>query len=144
MSKIELDDLVLIAEKLSEELSFYRGKKIFLTGGTGFFGKWILEAINYLNSISNLDLKIVVLSRNPNKFQCQYPHLCKDKNISFLEGDIRNFTFPGEKFDYIIHAATDASATVNRTNPELMRSTIMDGARHITEFANYIKCQINS
>ena len=41
----------------------------------------------------------------------------------------------------IIHAATDASAELNKSNPELMHSTIMDGTKRICEFAEKVHCK---
>lgn len=106
-----------------------------------FFGKWLLESIIFLNENYNLNLSATILSRSPDKFRESAPWLFKYDNINFIEGDVRNFTCEGVEFDYIIHAATDASVLLNRTNPSLMRSTIIDGARRICEFASQVNCK---
>ncbi|WP_236727780.1 NAD-dependent epimerase/dehydratase family protein [Aliivibrio fischeri] len=138
---INKNDLELISDKVESSFGLFKNKNIFITGGTGFFGKWLLEAILYLNLKRNLNITVTLLSRDPERFKNNYPHLCSSDNISFIKGDVRDFPFPNEYFNYIIHAATEASSTLNKENPSLMRSTIMDGAKHICNFANTVKCE---
>ncbi len=100
-------------------------KRIFLTGGTGLFGKWLLDFLQAL------EVKVVILSRNP----AQFPELGKNSNITFIQGDVRNFSFPSGHFDYVIHAATEASVKLNQENPDEMVSVIVDGTRRVLEFS---------
>ncbi len=136
-----LDDLKLIADKLARDFEFYRKKKIFITGGTGFFGKWLLETFIYLNENHSLNVSLTILSRSPEKFKKNCPHLFSHENFRFIQGDVRHLQDLEEDFDLIIHAATDASAELNRSNPELMRSTIMEGTKKICDFAKKVKCK---
>ena len=139
--KVEIKDLELIEKHLTPYLSFLRDKKLFITGGTGFFGKWILEAIIYLNKKVNLNLKVLVLSRTPDKFKINYPHLCRDTKIEFIKGDIQELDIPLFDVDYIIHAATDVSSIIERKNSELTRKTILNGSKKITDYANKVDCK---
>ena len=107
-------------------------KKIFLTGGTGFFGKSILAALK--NGILP-HTEFVILSRDPERFAKQYPELTGLSNVRFHAGDVRDFTFPEEKFDLVFHAATPAVTTLP---PGEMRSIILDGTRRVLNFAQ--KC----
>lgn len=138
---ISEDDLRLISKQVDIVKPFYKNKRIFLTGGTGFFGKWILEAFLYLNQHSGLNVSITVLSRNPSVFSDNYEHLYNCKYFDFIKGDIRSFKYPEGTFDLIIHAATDASPKLNKENPELMRSTILDGAKYLCEFSKKSQCK---
>lgn len=103
-------------------------KKIFLTGGTGFFGKSILAA---LKSGLLPETEFIILSRNPEAFCRCYPELTGRPNVRFHAGDVRDFTFPGEKFDIVFHAATPAVTTLP---PGEMRSIIIDGTRRVLDF----------
>jgi dTDP-glucose 4,6-dehydratase len=82
-----------------------RDKRIFLSGGTGFFGAWLLESLAYCNRRLNLDFTATVLSRDPEAFARRMPHLAGDSLIRLLKGDVRDFVFPGENYDFVIHAA---------------------------------------
>ena len=62
------DDLAHILRHASAELEGLRGKSLFLTGGTGFFGKWLLAALGYADVELGLGLGVTVLSRDPDAF----------------------------------------------------------------------------
>jgi dTDP-glucose 4,6-dehydratase len=111
---------------------------LFLTGGTGFFGKSILQGL--LDGRFNAGC-LTILSRHPQSFIDSNPQLRLLKNLSFIEGDIRTFAFPKEKFDFILHAATPASATLEQQNPDEMRSIIVDGTRHVLDLAKQCACK---
>ena len=138
--KIDIRDLELISSELKVEFHQLKNKKIFLTGGTGFFGKWLLETFIYLNKKYHLNVHVTILSRYPERFRASFPYLYENEMFSFIAGDIKKTNDLNEEFDFIIHAATDASAELNRTNPELMYATIMEGAKSICELAKKVKC----
>lgn len=111
---------------------------LFLTGGTGFFGKSILHELADAQLSIN---RLTILSRNPKAFLNAYPHFSRIPNLSFVQGDIRTFSFPKEKFDAIIHAATPASATLEQHDPDEMYSIVVDGTRHVLDFAKQCECK---
>ncbi len=112
-----------------------KGKKIFLSGGTGFFGKSILSMRKrgFLT-----DTELVILSRNPQPFAGENPEFDGISGIRFIQGDIRSFPFPEEDFDYIIHAAAPSGTPVS---PEEERSIILDGTARIIRFARQSQVQ---
>lgn len=105
------------------------GKRIFLTGGTGFFGKCLLSFFQTLAT------DVVVLSRNPTVFLAQFPMFANSPNITFVQGDIRDFSFPDGRFDYVMHAATEAGTKLEHENPAEMQSVIEDGTRRVLQFS---------
>jgi len=128
----DLDRIFLHTEGLWEEL---RGKCIFITGGTGFFGRWLLESFAWMNDSLNLNASALVLTRDYDTFQENAPQLAANPAIKFLAGDVRNFIFPEGEFTHIIHAATAASGKLNDEYPLLMFDTIIEGTRHTLDFA---------
>ena len=106
-------------------------RRIFITGGTGFFGKSLLAA---WRDQPRPECELTILSRNPERFLLKFPEFSALPHVRFLKGDVRNFTFPAEPFDEVIHAATPASATLEQENPEEMYSIIVDGTRHVIDF----------
>ncbi len=128
----DLDDILDSTSGLWEEL---RSQQIFITGGTGFFGCWLLESLIWANDKLGLNVKIVVLTRSHDSFRKKATHLANHSSIEFIIGDITSFDFPKGNFSHIIHAATEASARLNQENPLLMFDTIIQGTRHTLEFA---------
>ena len=128
----DLDHILDHTRDLWEQV---RGKRVFVTGGTGFFGCWLLESFCWANDHLDLNASVTVLTRNPQIFTRKAPHLAAHPAIRLYVGDVRSFDFPSGEFSYIVHAATEANAQLNRENPLLMLDTIVKGTRHTLEFA---------
>ena len=128
----DLEAIRSATESLWDEM---RGQHLFLTGGTGFFGTWLVESFCHLNRELGLDARVTVLSRDPAKFSAKCPHLVTDPAVTMFTGDVRNFVFPDGEFRYVIHAATEASLKQSQEQPLEMLTTILDGTRHTLEFA---------
>ena len=112
-------------------------KRLFITGGTGFFGKSMLDYRLRHPEWEWSRCEWVVLSRSPDKFVAESPRLANQAGVSFVAGDVRDFALPQGHFDAIIHAATSAVTTL----PDVeMTSVIVDGARRIVEFAKTASC----
>jgi dTDP-glucose 4,6-dehydratase len=134
-------DLDHILEHTRDLWSELRGERIFITGGTGFFGCWLLESLLWANDRLDLDCGVTVLSRSPELFQTKAPHLAGHKSVSLMQGDVRTFKFPDGKFRHIIHAATQSSVKLNTENPLQMLDTIVEGTRHTLEFAKICRAE---
>ena len=137
MKRLPIEDLEHIYQNTQDIWDSFRGKSIFLTGGTGFFGKWLLESFIYINEKLDLKAKITTLTRNPESFLNDFPFYNNYKNtVRFVKGDILTYDFNLEdKFHFIIHAATAASESLNKSNPLLMMDTITVGTRKVLDFA---------
>ena len=128
----------LLYSKIEASFHALKNKKIFLTGGTGFFGKSLLELIS---RHPNHNFDLVILSRDPDFFRQQNSTFKNIKNIRFHKGDITNFSFPDETFDYILHFATPADAQLNVEQPLLMTNIIVEGMKHLLNFAVHCKAK---
>ncbi|HEX3718911.1 MAG TPA: NAD-dependent epimerase/dehydratase family protein [Verrucomicrobiae bacterium] len=132
MLSADLDHILDHTRPLWEEL---RGRRIFVTGGTGFFGCWLLESFAWANERLSLGAQMVVLTRNLQSFGAKAPHLSRRSDIHFHIGDVRDFKFPEGAFSHVIHAATEASAKLNDESPLLMLDTIIEGTRRALDFS---------
>lgn len=130
----DLDFILNSTAALWEEM---RGANLFITGGTGFFGCWILESFLWANEKLNLRASATILTRNPAAFEKKAAHLARNPAINFITGDIGSFEFPENNFDFIIHAATDV---YNQVAPLETVDTIVEGTRRVLEFAK--KCKV--
>ena len=128
----DLDDVLSRTESLWGDL---RGGRILITGATGFFGCWLLESFAWANRKLNLGAKAVALSRHPGTLQQKAPHLVNDASIVWHAADVRDHKFPAAPFSHVIHAATEASATLNQEMPMVMFDTIVEGTRQTLRFA---------
>jgi dTDP-glucose 4,6-dehydratase len=109
MSRALADDLDHILEHTRSMWEELRGNRIFITGGTGFFGCWLLESFTWANERLSLNANAVVLTRDPARFRRKAPHLAADKAVDLLEGDVRSFSYPEGEFTHIVHAATESA-----------------------------------
>jgi nucleoside-diphosphate-sugar epimerase len=128
-------DLDLILEQTAEFWKEVKDQRIFITGGSGFFGCWLLESFVWANRKMNLQAKAVILSRHDNPLKNKAPHLAADPALTFHLGEVSSFGFPHGSFSLVIHAAAAASARLNEENPLLMFDTVVQGTRRTLEFA---------
>ena len=109
---------------------------LFITGGTGFFGRWLLESLHLANQVHQLDLAVTVLTRDPLRFQRQAPILTADPAFTLLAGDVRNFVFPTGNYTHIVHlATTSAHETFAGEDPLSKFDTLVLGTRRVLDFA---------
>ena len=141
MMKLAISDLDHILEHTRDLWDELRGANLFITGGTGFFGCWILESFLHANRILDVKAHASVLTRRPAAVKQALPHLMLDPAVTLLEGDVRNFEFPHTKYSHVIHAATEASVKLNVENPLLMLDTIVEGTNHTLDFAKSCKAK---
>lgn len=113
--------------------------KLLLTGGTGFFGRALLRhqlTIAAESIAEATELSIIVLSRDPDRFQAAYPEFSALPGISFHQGDIQDRdSLPwGQSFSHVLHAATD-STFGPRLTPLQRYKQIHDGTINILDLA---------
>lgn len=113
-----------------QELS---GKHLFITGGTGFFGLWLLTALRALH-FKGLDVRATVLSRDPRFFLSNNPQFCGQSWLEFVAGDVKSFSLSERRFDLLLHAATETSQAAH-AEPAKMLDNIYLGTRRVLELA---------
>jgi nucleoside-diphosphate-sugar epimerase len=106
-------------------------QSIFIAGGTGFIGKWLLATLIDANEKFSLDCRITVLSRDPGAFQRAWPAVAG--TVHWIAGDVRDFPITKQHFDVIVHAATDVASQLS---PQDVITTCFDGTRRVLELAS--------
>jgi nucleoside-diphosphate-sugar epimerase len=127
----DLDRVLAQTAGLWEEL---RHGRVFLTGGTGFFGCWLLETFLWATDHLGLDASIVVLTRDAGAFARKAPHLARHPAVTLHHGDVRTFEFVGGAFSHVIHAGTASASPVDGA---VMFDTIVTGTRRVIAFAQH-------
>jgi nucleoside-diphosphate-sugar epimerase len=103
------EDLDHARAVVGERWQGLKGQHIFLTGGTGFVGKWLLATLLDANRQLALGCRVTVLSRNTAAFSAQVPDLADSDAVELVQGDVRRIELPGRRFDRVVHAATDVA-----------------------------------
>ena len=132
LTGVDLDHVLLHA---TAPLQSLRGAHLLLTGGTGFFGKWLLETLLHANEVWQLNVQVTVLTRRPEQFALACPHLALAPGVTLLTGDVRDFACLDTSFTHVIHAATEASASLNESAPLQMFDVCVAGTRRVLELA---------
>ena len=136
------NDLDYIFDSIHTQIGELKNKSIFITGGTGFFGEWIVRSLLYFNEKLDLNIKIGLLTRSINRYILNHSNLYWDNpNIDLFQGDISNFKFPEKKYDYIIHGASTSSIEKFNGAESISRFLILsDGTKHLLDYA--VNCNV--
>ena len=114
------------------------GESIFITGGSGFIGSALLYSLIESNKRSNLNIKVTVLTRNISSFKIKHAEIVKSSFITMLEGDVRNFDFPKEKFSKLFHLATTSASETFKGEDQLRKyKTLVEGTERVLQFAAF-------
>lgn len=101
--------------------------KILMTGGTGFFGSWVLASFMALRD-AGVPIQMTVLSRQPDKFLDENPLFRKLGGLTFLSGDVGTAEVP-RGTTHVFHFAT--SPADRSGDEEALRRTIVDGTKRM-------------
>jgi nucleoside-diphosphate-sugar epimerase len=122
-----------------------RGRSVFITGGTGFFGRWLLESFAEANRRLKLEAHAVVLTRDPETFRARAAPLAADPAIQLVRGDVRTLNAAAvrprqgsptpDPCSFVIHAASETSVPANRDQPARVLETLGEGTRRLLDVA---------
>jgi dTDP-glucose 4,6-dehydratase len=137
----DLDHVMAHTQALWEEL---RGEAVFITGGTGFFGRWLLESFAEANRHLSLGAQAVVLTRDPDRFRRSAERLASNEFIQLVKGDVQTLdaeiiqsqlgSSAPDRFAHIIHGASETSEPANRNHPSKVLDTLFAGTRRTLDF----------
>ncbi len=82
-----------------------KNKSILITGANGLIGSYLIDYLSYLNSQKEYNIKIFAMSRSLEKLKNRF---FERPNLFYIEQDLNKPLSVDEKFDYIIHVASNA------------------------------------
>lgn len=109
-----------------------RGARLFVTGGTAFFGRWMLESFLKANDDFQLGAEATVLTRDPARFAAAAPHVVGHPAVTLHAGDVRTFSFPEAECTHVLHMATEAGPGMS---PLASFRTAVEGTERVLSFA---------
>ena len=125
----DLDHVLEHTEGLWEDL---RGERVFVTGGTGFFGGWMVETLLHADAKLGLGVKAVLLTRDPDRFRGAAPHVVAHPAVTTHRGNIRDLAIQGGAFSHVLHLATETELA---GDPTASFTTAVVGTTRVLELA---------
>ena len=134
--KIVKEDIAAIARGLKKEAKKLEGKTIFISGGGGFLGKYIVGVLCYLNDhVLKTPCRIISVDN----FITGQPHSHFNykgrPDVLEVWGDITQPLPIREPVHYILHAAGLASPVFYKKYPLETIESAVSGAKHLLELA---------
>ena len=107
------------------------GANILVTGATGLIGGCLVETL-MMNP--NLDYNVYAFGRNEERARTRFKDIANDMAFHFVKYDVMQPLQSDIRFDYIIHAASNASPNFFTQKPvEVIKSNI-DGVANLMEY----------
>lgn len=122
-----------IASLIAEDATRLAKSRLFLTGGTGFVGSWILEALRQVNDACGGRILTTVLTRDVVGWKQRRPHLADAIDVNAVAGDVLKADWQQQlpsDLDLLIHAAFDSGRRPGSLSPLQVLETILDGTRN--------------
>lgn len=118
--------------ELKEVLNFYNGKRIFLTGHTGFKGSWLLSLLDSVGA------NVTGYSLAPKTTPSLFSSLNLSNNITSVIGDIRDKekfqnAFNKCKPEFVFHMAAQPLVIESYKNPKETFDTNFSGTLNLLE-----------
>ena len=127
--RVPIEDLDKVLDAVGPHWERLRGKRLLLTGGTGFIGKWLLGTFLHANRKLDLSAQVVVLSRRPERFLNEFPELSDAPEVTWLSADVRDFAIEAASgCTFAVHAATDVVMT---SSPAEILDTCAAGTQRV-------------
>ncbi len=128
-------DLDAVLERAEADVRTLAQGRLFITGGTGFVGTWMLELLTWAARRLELDLRVVALTRSPDAWARRVPHLARSGIVTPVAGDVRTFAFPTGEFAAAVLGAASSDNAWTTAHPAEVVDTIETGTRRGLEFA---------
>jgi len=127
-------DVDLLISRCGVDSEIFRGKTIFITGGTGFFGVWMLSALATIKKRLDGDMRIVALSRDPLQFLARHPQSDLALGVEFITGDVKSFLLGDLRPNHLIHMATTNAEETCAGEDQLKKlETLYLGTKNVLE-----------
>lgn len=133
--RLDLAEVDRVVARAEADLRSLAGARLLLTGGTGFFGAWLVETLARADERFGLGARVIVVSRDPAAAVARVPRLAESRAIELLAGDARTLEAPRGEVTHVLHAAASSGTPLDDANALEMLDTVVLGTRRVLEIA---------
>ena len=127
------NDCATILEGQVEKLESLKNKSIFITGASGFVGKWVIELINFLNEKHSFNTEVHAFARTMKDTAEQHPNVFDKSWIRLIDGEIQSLSEIDINVSYVLHLAGSPDNRFHASNPVKMMNDITSGTGKVLE-----------
>lgn len=133
-NSIVYDDLQTVANaKLPWEM--LKNKTIMITGAAGFIGYYLTMAMLIRNDLFGDNIKVLALVRSKKKAKERFAGADNREDLTLIVQDVCQKIETEEKADFVIHAASQASAYFFENDPVGTIDANLSGTYNVLQYA---------
>lgn len=135
----DLKNIYIRGGKIWDDLNH---KTVFITGGTGLIGTYLVCFLIYLNEeVDDFDINIIIHSRDLGKIRNIYEQYYEKPYFKVITGDLRDSINLDCDVDYILHAGGMASPQYHNSMPADVITVNTLGTYHTLELGREKNCK---
>lgn len=131
MDKIQVEDCQKIGNLDFIDWDYFKNSTILITGSTGLIGSNLVNILAYNSEKKNLNIKLILPVRNPQKAKKLFTWKC----IDIIQYDIEKEIFIEKYVDYIVHLASPTNSKIFTDKPVDTMLANIEGIRVLLDWA---------
>jgi nucleoside-diphosphate-sugar epimerase len=134
-NRILSEDIEAIVSGAEVDWNIFSGKRVLITGASGFLPAYLVETLLHLQMKGNIDVQVTALVRNRESFDKRFQHHLGNPNLKVMVQDVSKPISLDLPHHFIIHAASQASPKYFGVDPVGTLSANVLGTMQLLELA---------
>ncbi len=133
-TKIYLNDLKEIQDRIPE-LNKLNNTKVLVTGACGMICSGIIDFLLVLNETLNMNIQVYAAARSEKRVLERFGSYTRKKEFHYVKYDATKPLEMEEKYDFMIHGASNANPAAYVRQPVETMLANFDGIKYILDYA---------